>query len=58
MQTWMAVFLRVHGDVVGDDEGLKGVLREWRDVQGVEGRRLNDLVGFCGGVVGFLRSAR
>jgi len=58
VQTWMAVFLRVHGDVVAGDEGLRGVLREWRDVQGVEGRRLNELVGFCRGVVGFLRSAR
>lgn len=58
VQAWMAVFLRVHGGSVGGDEVLRGVLGEWRDVQGVEGKRVGDLVGFCGGVVGFLRSGR
>lgn len=58
----MAVFLRVHGDDVlglgsagGDGEGLREALREWREVARAEGRRLGELVGYCGGVVGFLR---
>lgn len=40
------------------DERLVGALRDWRECQEVEGRRLGELVGFCGGVVGFLRSPR
>lgn len=60
VQAWMAVFLRCHGEsVVGDEgEGLRGALREWRAEQEREGRRVSDLVGFCGGVVGLLRSTR
>ena len=62
----MAVFLRVHGDVVAEQAGLgeEGggglveALREWRAEQEREGRRLGALVGYCSGVVGFLRSTR
>lgn len=43
---------------VGSDERLVGALREWRECQESEGRRLGELVGFCSGVVGFLRSPR
>ncbi len=58
VQAWMAVFLRVHGDVVVQDERLVAVLREWRGAQEKEAGRLRELVGFCSGVVGFLRSPR
>ncbi len=58
VQAWMAVFLRIHGDAVPRDAGLRQALVEWREWQGKEGKRLADLVGFCGGVVGFLRSGR
>lgn len=58
VQAWMAVFLREHGDAVAGDQTLRVVLGEWRGEQEREGRRLGDLVGFCGGVVGFLRSGR
>ena len=54
----MTVFLRLHGEAVGYDERLGEKLREWRECQEREGERLGDLVGFCGGVVGFLRSPR
>ncbi len=56
----MAVFLRVHGERVGGEgEGeLREKLVEWRGVQEGEGGRLGELVGFCGGVVGFVRSGR
>ena len=58
VQAWMAVFLRIHGDAVPGNAGLRQVLVEWREWQGREGKRLGDLVGFCGGVVGFIRSGR
>lgn len=66
----MAVFLRVHGtevlSSVGDDdeegvgkgESLKIALEEWKGVAEEEGRRLGELVGYCSGVVGFLRAPR
>ncbi|KAL8648301.1 MAG: hypothetical protein Q9226_006054 [Calogaya cf. arnoldii] len=66
IQTWMSVFLRCHGDVIigedGEDEGGKEVLwealRDWRQEQGREGKRLDELVGYCSGVAGWLRSTR
>ena len=58
VQAWMSVFLKIHGESVsGDAESLEA-LRKWRAEQGEESRRLGELVGYCGGVVGFLRSAR
>ena len=58
VQAWMAVFLRTHGDAVPGNAGLRQSLIEWREWQGKEAKRLADLVGFCGGVVGFIRSGR
>ena len=58
VQAWMAVFLRIHGDAVPRHAGLRQALMEWREWQGREGKRLGDLVGFCEGVVGFIRSGR
>ncbi len=58
VQAWMAVFLRIHGESVPANEELRMALVEWRGWQVGEGKRVGDLVGFCGGVVGFLRSAR
>lgn len=57
-QAWMAVFLRIHGEAVTQDETLVEALKEWRAEQETEAKRLNDLVGYCAGVVGFLRSGR
>ncbi len=56
VQAWMAVFLRLHSDEVIRDARLGEALREWRDSQEREGRRLGELVGYCSGVVGFLRN--
>jgi U3 small nucleolar RNA-associated protein 21 len=73
--TWMAVFLRVHGDVLGpmeedkeededseermaDQTRLQDALTDFKVEQGREGKRLGELVGYCRGIVGFLRSAR
>lgn len=82
VNAWMAVFLKVHGDVIGaleegeeggrlddeddvmsvdgdDDAGsLQAALVEWKIEQDREGKRMGDLVGYCRGIVGFLRSAR
>jgi U3 small nucleolar RNA-associated protein 21 len=57
-QAWMAVFLRLHHDLVAADPALLHALAEWREHQTRERDRLDGLVGYCGGVVGFLRSPR
>lgn len=71
VQAWMTVFLRLHGstaveaNVTGDDDeedadlvDFAAALAEWRVVQEQERSRLDALVGYCGGVVGFLRNPR
>ena len=45
-------------DEVVRDERLVESLREWRECQEREGRRIGELIGYCGGVVGFLRNPR
>ncbi|KAK4125507.1 Utp21-domain-containing protein [Parathielavia appendiculata] len=57
-QAWMTVFLRLHFDLVMANESLLQALAEWKEYQARERERLDDLVGYCGGVVGFLRSPR
>ncbi|PQE05504.1 WD domain-containing protein [Rutstroemia sp. NJR-2017a BBW] len=58
VQAWMAVFLKIHNEEVLGSEELRSALKEWREQQEREGARLGDLVGWCAGVVGFLRSPR
>ncbi|KAF6844487.1 U3 small nucleolar RNA-associated protein 21-like protein [Colletotrichum musicola] len=58
VQAWMTVFLRLHFDLVTADAGLLEALGEWKALQEREAGRLDDLVGYCSGVVGFLRSPR
>ena len=66
VNAWMAVFLKIHADTVGlcshRDEPeyrvLQKALASWAHEQEQEGKRLAGLVGYCRGVVGFLRSAR
>jgi U3 small nucleolar RNA-associated protein 21 len=57
-QAWMAVFLRLHFDVIMESETLLSALKEWKEYQERESTRLDNLVGYCSGVVGFLRSPR
>ncbi|KAI1970239.1 rRNA-processing protein utp21 [Ophidiomyces ophidiicola] len=48
-------------DSDGDDNGriaLQTALSEWKTEHENEGKRLAELVGYCRGIVGFLRSAR
>lgn len=60
VQAWMAVFLRLHGEVIAEPEAeeLRRRLRELGNEVKSEGERLGGLGGYCAGVVGFLRSAR
>ncbi|EXJ58229.1 hypothetical protein A1O7_05654 [Cladophialophora yegresii CBS 114405] len=58
VNTWMNVFLRVHGDFVSEADELRRAVMTWRDVMLEEERRLAELVGYSRGVVEFLRSAR
>ncbi|KAI0159596.1 WD domain-containing protein [Xylariaceae sp. FL1272] len=55
-QAWMTVFLRLHFDLIIESEILMNALQEWKRYQGDECDRLDSLVGYCGGVVSFLRS--
>ncbi|CRK40341.1 hypothetical protein BN1723_004773 [Verticillium longisporum] len=57
-QAWMTVFLRLHFDVVMENEASLAALQEWKVMQESECARLDGLVGYCSGVVGFLRSPR
>jgi U3 small nucleolar RNA-associated protein 21 len=66
VNAWMAVFLKIHADTVGlcshrnepEYLVLQKALASWAHEQQQEGKRLAGLVGYCRGVVGFLRSAR
>ncbi|KAL3419856.1 U3 small nucleolar RNA-associated protein 21-like protein [Phlyctema vagabunda] len=58
VQAWMTVFLRLHSDAISHDAKLVDALRAWKKHQESEGARLGDLVGYCSGVVGFMRSPR
>ncbi|KAI0387811.1 WD domain-containing protein [Hypomontagnella monticulosa] len=57
-QAWMAVFLRLHFDMILESDTLMSALAEWKKHQAEECNRLDNLVSYCGGVVSFLRSPR
>jgi len=57
-QAWMTVFLRLHFDLILESDVLMVALKEWKEQQAQESERLDGLVGYCSGVVGFLRSPR
>jgi len=58
VQAWMAVFLRLHGDVVVRDRGLIQAVQEWQEEAKRERERVGGLVGYAVGVVGWVRSGR
>ncbi|KAH6659575.1 Utp21 specific WD40 associated putative domain-containing protein [Truncatella angustata] len=57
-QAWMTVFLRLHFDMIMESDTLMAALQDWKKHQAEECNRLDNLVGYCSGVVGFLRSPR
>ncbi|KAF3007054.1 hypothetical protein E8E14_002842 [Neopestalotiopsis sp. 37M] len=57
-QAWMTVFLRLHFDMIMESDTLMAALQDWKKHQAEECERLNNLVGYCSGVVSFLRSPR
>jgi len=58
VNTWMNVFLKMHGDFVSEVEVLKEAVLAWWEAMKEEEKRLSNLVGYTRGVVEFLRSAR
>jgi U3 small nucleolar RNA-associated protein 21 len=60
VNSFMACFLRMHGDVVqeSDNGDLKAAMRRWDQAMRREEERLGQLVGYCKGVIDFLRSSR
>lgn len=66
VNAWMAVFLKVNADIVrrcsepdaSEHHILRNALDSWSHEQQREVIRLAELVGYCRGVVGFLRSTR
>lgn len=60
VNSFMACFLRLHGDVVQEsaDGELKMAMRRWDQAMREEEERLGQLVGYCKGVIDFLRSSR
>ncbi|KAI9726180.1 MAG: hypothetical protein M1828_001853 [Chrysothrix sp. TS-e1954] len=50
VQTWMAVFLKCHGETLIEDPDMINMLQTWRNEQKQEADRLNRLVGYCSGV--------
>ncbi len=65
VNSFMACFLRMHGEVVqqeeedeAEDAELKVAMRRWDRVMRREEERLGQLVGYCKGVIDFLRSSR
>jgi U3 small nucleolar RNA-associated protein 21 len=58
VQAWMNVFLRLHSDAIAHDAELTRALVMWREEQQKEAGKLGDLIGYCSGLIGFLRSPR
>lgn len=62
VQAWMAMLLRVHGDVILDMATQKvpelgEALSVWEKVQNTEAQRLDKISRYCSGVINFLRTA-
>lgn len=58
VNTWMSVFLKLHGDIISEVDEVNDAVLSWRRAMEAEEKRLAQLVGYTRGVVEFLRSAR
>jgi U3 small nucleolar RNA-associated protein 21 len=54
----MNVFLKLHSDIIPCDQELIEALRDWRNEQEREAKKLGELVAYCSSLVGFLRNPR
>jgi len=58
VQAWMLAFLRIQQDwlvQVRDEEGIREVMKEWEEAHRTERERIAEIVGYVGGVLGFIR---
>jgi U3 small nucleolar RNA-associated protein 21 len=58
VQAWMLAFLRIQQDwlvQVRDVDEIKEAIKEWEQVHRVERERIGNVVGYVGGVLGFIR---
>jgi U3 small nucleolar RNA-associated protein 21 len=58
VQAWMLAFLRIQQDwlvQVRDVEEIREVMTEWEKTHSVERERMRSMVGYLGGVLGFIR---
>ncbi|KAK5107843.1 hypothetical protein LTR62_000603 [Meristemomyces frigidus] len=57
-QVWMSRFLALHGDLVVEDEVLRDLLGEWREVSRGERERVGGMLGYVSGVVAWVGRGR
>ena len=58
VQAWMLAFLRIQQDwlvQVRDVEVIQDIMKEWEEVHRIERERIGNIVGYVGGVLGFIR---
>jgi len=58
IQAWMALFLRAHGDIITENKNIDALLwslNTWLDVENSEKTKLNELIGYCNGIINFLK---
>lgn len=58
VNTWMAVFLKLHSEFVAGLEDIRKAVLEYQTAMSSEEQRLSQSVGWARGVVEFLRSTR
>jgi len=58
VNTWMAVFLKLHGEFVSGIDDVRIAVLDFQKAMNMEEARLSQSVGWARGVVEFLRSSR
>lgn len=54
IETWVTVFLRCHGDVLIESSEVRNALERWREESIRSSERVDDMVGMCRGVGGWI----
>jgi U3 small nucleolar RNA-associated protein 21 len=58
VQAWMLAFLRIQQDwlvQMRDELGIREAMKEWEEAHRAERERITEIVGYVGGVLGFIR---